>query len=138
MGLLDSILGGLAQQMGGGGAGGQNALMQVALGLIRNNQGGLQGLIEQFARAGLGQQAQSWVSTGQNMPISAEQIMQVLGGQGGQLQQMAQQFNLSNDQAAGGLAQLLPSVIDHLTPSGAVQGDVVERGLEMFKDSFGR
>lgn len=132
MGLLDSILGGLAQQMGGSG-GGQNAVMQLVLGLIKNNQGGLQGLIEQFSRAGLGQQAQSWVSTGQNLPINAEQIMQVLGGQGGQLQQLAQQFNLSSEQAAGGLADLLPSVVDHLTPSGAVQGDVVERGLEMFK-----
>lgn len=136
MGLLDSILGGIAQQMGGAGSG-QNPLMQLALGLIRNNQGGLQGLVEQFTRAGLGQQAQSWVSTGQNMPISAEQIMQVLGGQGGQLRQMAQQFNLSDEQAAGGLAELLPSVIDHLTPSGAVQGDVVERGLEMLRGKLG-
>lgn len=136
MGLLDSVLGGLAQQMGGAG-GGQNPLMQIALSLINNQQGGLQGLVEQFTRSGLGQQAQSWVSTGQNLPVSAEQIMQALGGQGGQLQQMAQQFNVSSEQAAGGLAELLPSVIDHLTPNGSVQGDVVERGLEMFKGKFG-
>lgn len=136
MGLLDSILGGIAQQLGGA-AGGQNPLAQVALNLIRNNQGGLQGLIEQFSRAGLGQQAQSWVSTGQNLPISADQIMQVLGGQGGQLQQLAQQFNLTHDQAAGGLAELLPSVVDHLTPNGAIQGDVVERGLEMLGGKSG-
>lgn len=124
------------QQMGGGAAG-QNPLLQVVMSLINNNQGGLQGLIEQFSKAGLGQQAQSWVSTGQNMPISAEQIMQVLGGQGGQLSQLTQQFGLSNAQAAGGLADLLPSVVDHLTPNGAIQNDVLSQGLEMLRGKLG-
>jgi len=136
MGLLDSVLGGVMQQMGGGAAG-QNPLLQVVMSLINNNQGGLQGLIEQFSKAGLGQQAQSWVSTGQNMPISAEQIMQVLGGQGGQLSQLTQQFGLSNEQAAGGLADLLPSVVDHLTPNGAIQNDVLSQGLEMLRGKLG-
>ncbi|MBM3394364.1 MAG: DUF937 domain-containing protein [Betaproteobacteria bacterium] len=124
------------QQMGGGAAG-QNPLLQVVMSLINNNQGGLQGLIEQSSKAGLGQQAQSWVSTGQNMPISAEQIMQVLGGQGGQLSQLTQQFGLSNEQAAGGLADLLPSVVDHLTPNGAIQNDVLSQGLEMLRGKLG-
>lgn len=132
MGLLDSILGSLGQQLGGGGAGG-NPLMKLVLGMLSNQQGGLQGLIEQFTRAGFGQQAQSWVSTGQNLPISAEQITQVLGGQGGQLQQLAQQFGMSQDQVSGGLAQLLPSVVDHLTPNGSVDGDAVTQGLDMLK-----
>lgn len=136
MGLLDSLLGGVVQQMGAAGAG-QNPLMQLVLGVIRNNPGGLQGLVEQFSKAGLGQQAQSWVSTGQNLPISAEQIMQVLGGQGGPLQQLAQQFNVPPAQAAGGLADLLPSVVDHLTPNGAIQGDVVESGLELLRGKLG-
>lgn len=132
MGILDSVLGALGQQLGGN-SGGQNPLMQVVMGLISNQQGGLQGLIDQFTRGGLGQQAQSWVSTGQNLPVSADQIMKVLGGQGGQLQQLAQQFGVSHEQAAGGLAELLPSVVDHLTPNGAIQHDAVSQGLEMLK-----
>lgn len=132
MGLLDSILGSLGQQLGGGSAGG-NPLMQLVLGMINGQQGGLQGLVEQLTRGGLGQQAQSWVSTGQNLPVSAEQIMQALGGQGGQLQQYAQQAGVSHEQAAGGLAELLPSVVDHLTPNGAIDNDSVSQGLEMLK-----
>ena len=132
MGLLDSILGSLGNQLGGANAGG-NPLMQLVLGMINGQQGGLQGLIEQLTRGGLGQQAQSWVSTGQNLPVSAEQIMQALGGQGGQLQQYAQQFGVSHEQAAGGLAELLPSVVDHLTPNGAIDNDSISQGLAILK-----
>ena len=132
MGLLDSIVGALGQQLGGN-SGGQNPLLQIVTSLINNNQGGLQGLVERFTQAGLGQQVQSWVGTGQNLPISVDQIKQVLGGQGGQLAQLAEQFGVSHDQAAGGLAELLPSVVDHLTPNGEVQNDAVTKGLELLK-----
>lgn len=137
MGLLDSLVGALGQQLGGNAAGGQNPLLQLAMNLV-NQPGGLQGLIEQFSKAGLGQQAQSWVSTGQNLPISAEQLQQVLGGQGGKLQELAAQFGVPQEKAAGGLAELLPSVIDHLTPNGAIQGETVEKGLAGLAGKFFR
>jgi uncharacterized protein YidB (DUF937 family) len=134
MGLLDQVIGALGQQMGG--AGNQNQLVNLVMQLINNQPGGLQGLVERFTQAGLGQQAQSWVSTGQNLPISPEQLMQVLGG-GGQLQSMAQQLGLSNSDAASGLANLLPQVVDQLTPSGSIKDDVVEQGLSLLRGKLG-
>jgi len=64
MGLLDQITGALGQQTGGSGQ--SNQLMQLALNLTNSHPGGLQGLVQQFMQAGLGQQAQSWVSSGQS------------------------------------------------------------------------
>jgi uncharacterized protein YidB (DUF937 family) len=129
MGLLDQITGALGQQAGGSGQSDQ--LMQLALNLINSHPGGRQGLIQQFAQSGLGQQAQSWVSNGQNLPISVEQITQVLGS--GKLQDIAKQLGIGHADAAGGLANLLPEVVNHLTPNGAVQDDLVQQGLSLPK-----
>ncbi|HTS54992.1 MAG TPA: YidB family protein [Burkholderiales bacterium] len=129
MGLLDQITGALGQQAGGSGQ--ANQLMQMAVSLINSHPGGLQGLVQQFTQAGLGQQAQSWVSTGQNLPVSAEQITQVLGS--GKLQEIAAQLGIGHADAASGLANALPHVVDHLTPSGAVQNDLVQQGLSLLK-----
>jgi uncharacterized protein YidB (DUF937 family) len=71
------------------------------------------------------------VSTGQNLPISAGQITQVLGS--GNLQDIAKQLGIGHADAAGGLASLLPNIVDHLTPNGAVQDDAVQQGLNLIK-----
>ena len=105
--------------------------MQLALNLVNSHPGGLQGLIEQFAQSELGQQAQSWVSNGQNLPISAEQITQALGS--GKLQEIAKQLGMNHTDAAGGLADLLPRVVNHLTPNGAVQNDLVQQRLNLLR-----
>jgi uncharacterized protein YidB (DUF937 family) len=132
MGLLDQILSGaLGQQQQSGGQGGA---MQLVMQLVNNYPGGLPGLLQSLTQSGLGQQAQSWVSTGQNMPISPDQIAAALGG--GQLQNLARQLGMNQDQAAGGLADLLPQVVDHLTPNGAVQDDVVEQGLSLLRSKL--
>jgi uncharacterized protein YidB (DUF937 family) len=128
MGLLDQILSGaLGQQQSGG----QGNALQLVMQLVNNYPGGLQGLIQALTQSGLGQQAQSWVSTGNNLPISPDQIAAALGG--GQLQGLARQLGMTQDQAAGGLADLLPHVVDHLTPNGAVQDDLVEQGLSLLR-----
>lgn len=139
MGLLDQVIGAVAGQMGnaqGGGAAG-NPLLQMVMQLIQNQPGGLQGLIEQFTRAGLGQQAQSWVSTGANLPVSAEDLMKVFGGNGGQLGQMMSQLGMDQNQAMGGLADMLPQVVDKLTPNGQVEsGAGLEQGLSALLNQF--
>jgi uncharacterized protein YidB (DUF937 family) len=135
MGLLDAIVGAVSQSTGGTSTM-EGTVAQMVIGLISNHQGGIQGLINQFTQSGLGEHVQSWVGTGQNLPVSADQIIQVLGGQGGQLQQLAQQFGLTHDQAASGLAQHLPSVIDQLTPNGSIQHDLVAQGLSLLKSKF--
>lgn len=127
MGLLDglagqvlgSVLGGGAQG-GAAGSGGQGAaqLIQIVMGLIQNQQGGLGGLLQQFQQAGLGEQAASWVSTGQNLPIDAGQIGAALGS--GTLGNIASQLGMSPNDASGALASVLPQIIDQLTPNGQV------------------
>jgi len=119
MSLLDTALGmlGNAQQRSGDT---QGNLVQAALGMLSQTQngGGLQGLIGAFQNAGLGEVIASWVGTGQNLPISSEQIQQALGG--GHLNQLAEASGLSHSDAAGGLAAILPGLIDQLTPNGQV------------------
>lgn len=118
MGLLDSLLSGMTSPTGGQ-SGGTAQLMQLALQLLSSNsQGGsgLGGLAQQFQQAGLGEQLQSWIGTGQNMPISPDQLSQAFGK--GQLQELAAKSGLGVDQVSGGLSQMLPQLIDGLTPHG--------------------
>ena len=77
--------------------------------------------VQEFAAAGLGREASSWVSTGHNLPISAEQLGQVLGQ--GNLRTLGEQFNVSADSVSAGLASLLPALIDHLTPKGQIDSE---------------
>ncbi len=132
MGLLDSVMGALG---GTGGNGGNNAMINVVMQMLANKgeSGGLAGLVQAFQKNGLGEQMNSWISTGQNLPISPEQIKAALGS--GQLGQIAGQLGMNESQAAGGLADLLPQVIDKLTPNGQMpQGDdLMAQGLEMLK-----
>jgi uncharacterized protein YidB (DUF937 family) len=80
--------------------------------------GGLGGLVGQFQKAGLGDMMSSWISTGPNPPISAQQVSQVLGND--TLAEFASQAGLGHAQASSALAMLLPAVIDHLTPQGEI------------------
>ena len=122
MGLLDSMLGSvLGGQSGAQAAPGGDALAQVLGGLLSGggsggSGGGLGGLVEQFQRAGLGEVIGSWISTGRNLPVSAEQIGQALGSD--TVAQIAQRLGVDPAQAAGQLSHLLPEVIDRLTPNG--------------------
>jgi uncharacterized protein YidB (DUF937 family) len=128
MGLLDSMLGSVVSQALGGsqGGGGQAALIQAVIGMLMggNNQGagaaagGLGGLLDQFQRGGLGDVASSWVSTGQNLPISADQLSNVLGSD--VIGQLARSAGMDQGSAAGALTQILPQLIDGLTPNGQV------------------
>ena len=135
MGLLDQLAGQVLGSLGGGQAqgGGQNlqaVLLQAVLGMVQNSEGGLGGLLSKLGNAGLGDQVASWVGTGQNLPVSADQITQALGHGG--LGDLAAQLGLPSDQIAGHLAELLPQVVDHLTPNGQVPdagSDLFSQGL---------
>ena len=129
MGLLDGLLGSF---LGGGGTQAQNPLLLAALQLIQQN-GGLPGIIGKFQQGGYGSQIGSWVGTGQNLPISGGQLQEVLGS--GAIGQIAQQLGLSHGDASSGLAQVLPQLIDKMTPSGQVSSDhadIVEQALSAF------
>ena len=120
-GMLGSLLGGGAGAAGGGG--GQSALLNIVLGMVANQAGGNHGaggglgdLIGKFQQGGLGDAAASWVGSGQNIPVSADQISNVFGGD--MLGKIASQLGVSHGEAAGQLSQMLPEVINHLTPNG--------------------
>lgn len=141
MGLLDGLLGSMMGGMMGGGTSAQGAqgaqggspMLQMALQMLQQN-GGIEGLLAKLQQGGMGQQGQSWVGTGQNMPISADALSNIFGH--GQLSQIAQQFGIPTDQAAGGLAQALPQVVDHMTPGGQIpvdQNDIVAQTLAILQ-----
>jgi len=129
MGLLDSVVGSLAA----GNTQGGNGLLDVVMQLIQNQPGGLAGLVQSLQQGGLAEVVSSWVSTGQNMPVSAQQLASALGGD--QLQNIAAQLGVSPEQASGNLADLLPQVVDQLTPNGQLPegGDLLTQGLAMLK-----
>ena len=113
MGLLDSVMGavmGQVQQQGGIGA---------VLGQLLANDGeggGLRGLVEKFNEAGLGEVVGSWIGKGENLPVSADQLKEVLGSD--MLGKLAGQLGVDPDQASGQLAELLTGLVDKLTPQG--------------------
>jgi uncharacterized protein YidB (DUF937 family) len=117
MGLLDGLLGGM---MTGGAQQGRSPLIGMALQLIQQN-GGLPGMISKFQNGGLADQVGSWVGTGANTPITGSQLQEVLGS--GSVGQIAQQLGLSHGDASAGLAQVLPQIIDKLTPNGQLPAD---------------
>ncbi len=136
MGLLDELEKGVLGSLTGAGSGGHNQLMDVISGLVNNpNTGGLAGLVQAFAGKGLGDVIGSWVGTGVNQPISADQIQHVFGKE--QLQGIADKLGISSQEASGGLAQLLPQIIDKLTPDGSIpQGGLLEQGLGLLKSKL--
>lgn len=129
MGLLDMVTGALD-----GSASKEGNMMNVVMQMLSNSgqQGGIAGLAKMFQDKGMGEQIASWIGTGQNQPISGDQIKSVLGS--GQLGQIASQLGMDEQQAAGGLAVLLPQMVDKLTPGGEMpQGDLMEQGLTLLK-----
>ena len=128
MTILDSLLSGLT---GSNAAAGQpaNPLMQVLLQMLASNGqfGGLSGLAQQFQQAGYGREMNSWISSGQNLPITPDQLMQIFGQ--GQMQQMAASSGMDLGSLSGGLSDLLPQLVDRMTPSGQVPAGGIDGAL---------
>ena len=103
MGLFDGVLGGLV------GAGINQIIQQ---------HGGVQGLVNQFQQKGLGGIAQSWVGTGPNQPVSADQLVHVLGSDN--VAHLASKLNVSQQELLNKLSELLPEHVDKMTPGGVI------------------
>jgi uncharacterized protein YidB (DUF937 family) len=86
--------------------------------LIDAQSGGLQGLVERFRAHGLGEVVDSWVAVGRNLPVSADQITQALGSD--RVQQLAAATGIDVSSLAPKLAEILPQLVDHLTPGGKI------------------
>jgi uncharacterized protein YidB (DUF937 family) len=136
--MLDKLLSQAMQGMLGGQQQAVNPMMQMLASMLGNGSqfGGLAGLLQQFQKAGLGDQAASWVSTGQNLPISPEQLMKVFGGD--QMQQMASSVGLDTSAFGGQMSQMLPQVIDMMTPNGELPAAGADDPMAMLSKMFGR
>lgn len=136
MGILDQLAG---QVMGSLGAQKQDAVPQGALlgslmGMIESN-GGVPALLEKMKASGLSDQVASWVGQGENQPVSGDQITQALGAD--QLQEIAAKVGIEPEHASTGLAQLLPQIINQLTPNGEVpQNELLAQGMTLLKSKF--
>jgi uncharacterized protein YidB (DUF937 family) len=133
MGLLDGILGNVISSLG---QGSNNPLVHVATQMLtqqgQNGQSGLASIVSQFQQGGLGNLADSWVGTGQNLPVSGDQISQILGS--GKLGEIASQLGISSGDAANGLSQILPELINQATPNGQMPqtADLISNALSAF------
>ena len=132
MGLLDELAG-KAQGMLSGAEGNSSGLLSGVMDMLSSNQsGGLSGLVQTFKDKGLSDIVSSWVGTGENMPVNADQINNALGSE--TIQNLAEKAGVSSTEVSSMLAQHLPGLIDKLTPDGAIpEGGLLEKGLEFFK-----
>jgi uncharacterized protein YidB (DUF937 family) len=98
----------------------EGAVLPVVLGQVMGNggQGGLSAIVAKLQQAGFGDQVKSWIGTGQNLPITAEQLQQVLGSDA--VKQLAARFNIPVDQISKILAQQLPKAVDSASPHGTL------------------
>ena len=117
-GLFGQIIQGV---MGGGQQGGGSAIsgiLQQVMSVTDGDKQGIPAIISKFESAGLGQKVQSWIGTGQNAPVSSDQVGQAFSQD--QLQDWANQAGTTTDKMKDVLAQALPHVVDHMTPEGQV------------------
>ena len=133
MSLLDDVL----RQVGGTAAGGGDAHKTLASELIGMMSGGgmskgLGGLVDMFNQKGLGDVVSSWIATGKNLPVSAEQIQAVLGSS--QVQALAAKAGIDAQTASQVIAQILPQLVDRATPNGQMPaGGILDAISGFFK-----
>ena len=112
-GALGSLLGGAT---GGGSGSPLTALIPVVTGMLAG--GGLSKIMSGMQSAGLEDKAKSWISKGENQPISADEVKQVVPAE--KIAEVAQKTGVSHEDAASLIAQALPAVVSHVTPDGHV------------------
>ena len=113
MSIFDDLAGKLQEKYGPGAEGNKTAAQ--ALKLIAGMENGLDGLVAKFEQAGLREQAQSWIAKGRNLPVTAAQMKAALGPE---LEKFAQKADLTVDAAAAKFAEVMPLIVDKLTPDG--------------------
>lgn len=105
--------------------------MSTVMGIL-GGAGGLNGLVRQFASKGLGDVIGSWVGTGNNLPISADQLQSVLGAD--TIKNLASKLAMDSDGLVGQLSILLPQAVDKLAP----EGDILSKGMDLLCGLFGK
>jgi uncharacterized protein YidB (DUF937 family) len=128
------ILNTIQNALGGGNK--KDDLMSSVIGLL-GGQGGLDKLIGQFASKGLGDVIGSWVSTGKNLPVSGDQLQNVLGKD--KIGSLASKLGMDSGALTSQLSKMLPDVVDKLTPNGKVpEGDITRQATDLLGGLFGK
>ena len=133
MGILDQLAG---QVLGSIGAQKQDPvaqgdLMGSVMGMI-DAAGGVPAILAKLQQSGLGDQVASWIGTGDNQAVSGNQLKDALGADS--IGNLAQQAGVDPEHASAGLAQILPQIIDKLTPGGQLpDNDMLAQGLNLLK-----
>ena len=136
LGMLANRSAGAASRGGSGLPGGMGNRVDPGEVGASGGLGGLGDLLEQFTRGGYGRQAQSWLSTGPNEPIDPGALSEVFGND--RIAQIAEQAGVSEDEARGGLAELLPDVVDHFSPDGRLPPtDQLLAGIDDYQRRLG-
>jgi uncharacterized protein YidB (DUF937 family) len=116
---------------------GGNPTLGALVQMIGNQPGGFSGLVQAFHEKGLGGVVNSWVGTGANQSITAEQIQSVLGNE--HIKEFAAKAGIPPEQASAKIAEYLPQVVDKLTPNGQLpKGNLAEAGKELLKGRGGK
>ena len=119
MGLLDEVVGMAGGLMGGGESQQHTGMLSMLVDYINSPQvGGISGLQQMFQEKGLGGIVSSWIGTGQNLPISPDQLQNVLHSDA--LQNIAAKTGINPGQLSSILSQMLPNMVDKLTPNGQI------------------
>lgn len=140
MGILDSLASALNSSSGGAPAPSapSSAVVSEVLAILQSHGGaanGLSVLMQAFETGGIGHLFQSWVGSGQNLPVSSAQIQNTLDSSG-ILQQIAQRTGLQPSDVAQHLSTLLPQIVDHLTPNGQLHPGDAGSALEGLAQRF--
>jgi uncharacterized protein YidB (DUF937 family) len=107
----------------------------TALSSFLMQSGGVQGLMNKFTQAGLGNVFSSWVGSGPRQLVTGDQIQQILGSE--RIKGLAAKLGVDQAQASQLVAEHLPKIIDHLTPAGKIDPSInVQQGLASLAPSF--
>ncbi|CAM3195524.1 conserved hypothetical protein [Xenorhabdus nematophila ATCC 19061] len=114
-------------------SGGKNQQLQHMMAWVEG-QGGISGLMEKFSRQGLENTVHSWIGSGENLPVHADQLSAIFGSD--TIQQLATKIGIDPNDAASLLSKHLPNLIDKVTPNGEVpEGlDLKSAGMDLLKN----
>jgi uncharacterized protein YidB (DUF937 family) len=127
---FDGMSGKTFESLGLGGEGNTGLLNAVMKMLNNKESGGLSALVQAFKQKDLGDVISSWISTEKNLPITAEQLRQGIGED--KIREISEKAGISTEAALSQLTELLPSIIDKLTPNRKItEGNFIEKALEM-------
>lgn len=134
-GLLGGILGGGGM---GGGRGGGNPMLRMLLPAVASllANGGLKKVLSGLQANGKSAQADSWVAKGENQPVAGEDVRSAVGDE--EIASIAEKLGVSKDEAADAVAQVLPDVVDQVSPNGELPADdELESALDKLKKAGG-